>query len=164
MKKKIEKFKKSKFLVFILGLTIGITMTYNYIEGKKLYEYIKGGLDIVYAPRVSLIRTPAVSAAENQESPSPVNDPLTIEEVVKKHFGGESDNALKIAMCESSMNPLAVNDKNTNGSIDCGLFQINSIHGYDCEELKDVEFNVKVAKKLYDKSGWRPWACRGVLN
>lgn len=33
-----------------------------------------------------------------------------------------------IAFAESSWNPAAVNDKNRNGSIDRGLFQINSIH------------------------------------
>lgn len=35
---------------------------------------------------------------------------------------------MAIAMAESSWNPAAVNDKNRNGSIDRGLFQINSVH------------------------------------
>jgi hypothetical protein len=40
----IARFKQSKFLIFFLGMIIGATSTFNYIEGKKTYEYIQGGL------------------------------------------------------------------------------------------------------------------------
>src|SRR5690606_38269312 len=37
--------------------------------------------------------------------------------------------AVAVCLAESGGRPNAINDKNTNGSIDRGLWQINSIHG-----------------------------------
>jgi hypothetical protein len=171
--KKIEQFKKSRFFLAILCLIIGATSTIIYYEGKDLYDWIRVGLS--YTNRIEIVKAeasevePQEGEVVSQDTGSLVKVPVEptrgdIEGLIALYFGDEADNAIKIVECESSMNPLAVNNKNTNGSIDCGLFQINSIHGYDCEELKDVEFNVKIAKKLYDKSGWQPWVCRNVIN
>ena len=44
---------------------------------------------------------------------------------------------------------------NTNGSIDRGLFQINSIHGTCC--TFDAIKNARCAFKLYQEQGFKPW-------
>ena len=54
---------------------------------------------------------------------------------------------------------------NKNGSIDRGLFQINSVHKQtvrtvckgDLNELLTLGCNLKVAKYLYDRYGMTPW-------
>ena len=54
---------------------------------------------------------------------------------------------------------------NKNGSIDRGLFQINSVHKQtvktickgDLDLLLTLDCNLKVAKYLYDRYGMTPW-------
>lgn len=78
--------------------------------------------------------------------------------------------ALAIVACESGFNPNAHNASNKNGTVDSGLFQINSIHHTRMEELGlDVwkpQDNIKFARMLYDESGFAPWVCytHGMLS
>lgn len=85
--------------------------------------------------------------------------PMTIEEKIRAKFPEDPDYAVKIAKCESSMNPKAINTKNRNGSVDYGLFQINSVHGYTANYLLDADNNLRIARELFDRQGWRPWVC-----
>lgn len=67
-----------------------------------------------------------------------------------------------IAHAESGGRPNAVNDQNSNGSIDRGLMQINSIHG-DLLKTGDVMNpvdNLKMALSVYNDAGgsWKPWS------
>jgi hypothetical protein len=50
---------------------------------------------------------------------------------------------------------------NKNGTYDYGLFMINEVHlkkGYTIAQLKDCNFNIKVAKAIFDRQGWNPWS------
>lgn len=80
-------------------------------------------------------------------------------------FGDDSADAITIInKCENhSFDPKAQN-WNSNGSVDTGIFMVNSIHGYTEEQLKDWKFNVDVAKKIYDNGGWKQWACSHVIG
>lgn len=63
--------------------------------------------------------------------------------------------AAAIALGESGGNPNAVN-RNTNGSIDRGLWQINSIHGD--KSTFDVDGNAKSAIAISSNgTNWKPW-------
>jgi hypothetical protein len=96
--------------------------------------------------------------------------------LVVKTFGGASDQALKIANCESGINNFNFSKKpNNDGSTDHGLFQVNQKwHAARFEKMFGVPFeigvyipelNVKYAKFLYDSSkGWGPWSCKKVLQ
>lgn len=78
-----------------------------------------------------------------------------IEKIIYGVFGKDKyKEARAIAMAESHLRPEAIN-KNVNGSTDCGVFQINSIHGL--EDCHDPVKNIEYAKKLFDRSGWSPW-------
>lgn len=66
----------------------------------------------------------------------------------------EAPMAAAIALAESAGNPNAVNH-NRNGSIDRGLWQINSVHG--SLSSTDVAANARGAVKIYKESGWAPW-------
>ncbi len=81
-------------------------------------------------------------------------------------FGDRSQEAVRIADCESRMNPHAVSPTN-----DHGLFQINAVHRADFERVTgqpwsmvyDSYWNTYYAKWLFDQQGWGPWTCRKVL-
>lgn len=75
--------------------------------------------------------------------------------------------AIAIAMVESGGNPGAVNDKNRNGSIDRGLWQINSVHigpggqlagKFSATDLLDADKNAAAAFIISrGGSNWQPW-------
>lgn len=51
--------------------------------------------------------------------------------------------------------------RNSNGSTDYGLMQINSIHGYDAKRLtSDPLYNADAAHRIYQDAGntWGPWS------
>ncbi len=68
--------------------------------------------------------------------------------------------AINIAYCESRFNEEAVH-VNKNGSIDRGVYQINSIHKYSEYQLLAAYENIKIAKQMYLRNGksWSAWAC-----
>lgn len=64
-----------------------------------------------------------------------------------------------IARAESGFRVEVINPFNANGSKDYGLFQINSVHGFDERQLTtDAAFNTRCAKKIYDGQGLRAWS------
>lgn len=94
--------------------------------------------------------------------------PKNVEEEIRLVFGKDAENAIKVAKCESGMRVAAVNDKNTNGSTDVGLFQINSVHGIKAKWLKNQSIQIRVAHQLFLEQGWNPWSasnkCHGLLG
>lgn len=82
----------------------------------------------------------------------------TIEQKIRETFPEDPDRAVKIAQCESGLNPKAVSPTN-----DHGLMQINkSVHNVD-GDIYDVDTNLKFARKLYDERGWKPWVCNTMI-
>lgn len=78
-----------------------------------------------------------------------------IEKIILATFGkDEYQTARAVAFAESRLNAKATNTNN-NGTTDCGVFQINSIHGL--EDCADPHKNIEYAHKLFQKSGWSPW-------
>lgn len=77
---------------------------------------------------------------------------------------GEEDNAVKIAMCESGLDPTRIGDRHlaiegTKG-MSFGLFQIRHLDGRpDPEWLLHEDNNIQYARELWEKSGWTPWTC-----
>ena len=71
--------------------------------------------------------------------------------------GAQVPIAVAVALAESGGDPTAENH-DSNGTTDYGLWQINSVHGYDPNQLLDPAFNAKAA---YEVSGggthWTPW-------
>ena len=61
-------------------------------------------------------------------------------------------------MGESELNPQAYNPeghRGCNGSY--GIMQIACLHVSNPEKLFNVEYNIKVARRIYEAEGWRPW-------
>lgn len=82
---------------------------------------------------------------------------LTIEEKIAKTFPENPKVMIAVAKAESGLNPLATN-RNTNGSRDIGIFQVNSVHGGDDLEMFDVDKNLVAAREVYDKQGITAWS------
>lgn len=80
-----------------------------------------------------------------------------IDQYIYEVFGEDYQDAKTILSCENKgLNPNAVNH-NRNGSIDEGIFQINTIHGQ--KDMFDYRKNIDFAYKLMKKGGWSQWSC-----
>ena len=69
---------------------------------------------------------------------------------------------ITVALAESGGNPRAVNRANRNGSVDYGLFQINTVHGSLLsrgDKFNPVD-NARMALTVYKQAGnsWKPWS------
>ena len=87
---------------------------------------------------------------------------LTDEEYIRMKFGRHGDIAVAVAKTESGFREEAVNTKNTNSSVDIGLFQVNSVHwnkeGCSPKELFESRKNIDCAYKIWEASGWNAWS------
>jgi len=83
--------------------------------------------------------------------------------LIREAFPEDADRALAIAKCESGFNPSVVSKKNKNGTVDGGLWQINSVHDKRLEELGldklDPEDATQFARMLYEERGFQDWVC-----
>lgn len=67
-------------------------------------------------------------------------------------------NAVAKALAESGGVLDAVGGPNTNGTYDYGLWQINSVHGYDKNRLLgDPQYNANCAYEIWKRQGWGAW-------
>lgn len=74
-----------------------------------------------------------------------------------RHGGdpAQANVAAAVARAESGGRPDATNRSNGDGSVDRGLFQINSVHG--ASSTYDLDANVAYAVQLQRAQGWKPW-------
>jgi hypothetical protein len=87
--------------------------------------------------------------------------------VIHAHFGTAGQEAVKIARCESGLNPSAMNPLGY-----YGLFQLGISHAASFEAVtgrsfatswSDPHANAQYARYLYGQRGWSPWGCRHVV-
>jgi hypothetical protein len=89
---------------------------------------------------------------------------------IAEAFGPEVfDEAVRVAWCESRLNPNAMTGSNRNGTADRGLFQLNDGGtmqrlGVDPREAFDAYSNAQAAAVLHDDRGWQPWVCAHHLG
>ena len=89
-----------------------------------------------------------------------------IEAYIRYKFGDSGDIAVKVANCESGLNPHATNEKGRDRSY--GIFQVN-LYGSlansrpSKEWLKIAENNIDYSHAMFIKEGWRPWTCHKRL-
>ena len=102
-----------------------------------------------------------------QEAPQPTPTPDHIEvrkQIVRDVFGADGEDAIKVFTCEGLRSNKCNDGLNKNGSVDCGIAQINSVHGVARKWLLNPEINVRIAYQLFQEQGWNPWVCKYVLN
>ena len=77
--------------------------------------------------------------------------------------GAKWEEVWAIVQAESRWNQEAVN-VNTNGSIDRGLYQLNSIHKINPSCSFDLRCSTHEAIKLWKAQGWTPWVASRKLG
>jgi len=85
---------------------------------------------------------------------------LTNEQYTCNKFGKDCKLALAIQKAENSTGNCEAMNVNTNGSVDFGYFQINSIHlkkGWKIADLVDCQRNIDKAFEIYQAQGFSPW-------
>lgn len=159
--------KVTAHAIIVLLITVGIGF---YSSQAQATEFISptsvrlgegavatGAVDPTQAPVPSATATPAPT-----NTPTPTKKPkLTyhnaeIEAKIRKVFGDDElgDLFVKIAFCESSLNPIA---ESTISSA-TGLFQILSVlHNIPKSTLLDPDENIRIAYDFYQRSGTKPW-------
>lgn len=80
------------------------------------------------------------------------------EKIIREVFKENAEDALNIAVCESSLNNLAVNftDSKLNGHVSRGLFQMSEINGV-IPLWWEPSVNTEKAYQLFQKNGWNAW-------
>lgn len=116
-------------------------------------------------------------------TPTPTQKEVIVSEI-ERVFGDDAPMAKKIVECESMWNPSAVGDKNLlayhSGEVvgdSIGLFQIRTggwdfnrakANGMTADEFRQEMFdpikNIRYAKTIFDRSGWRPWSCSKLVK
>ncbi len=92
-----------------------------------------------------------------------------IERLIRETFPEDPDTAVRIAHCESRLDPTRVGDTHTAYS-SYGVFQIRLLPGrvkyagLTAEKLLDARANIAYARKIYDRFGWRPWTCARIVG
>ena len=142
MDKRTRHYHRTKKVIrqWLIVLTIVIAVVY-------ISQPVKTPISPCPESGCVLPTVPKVEAVE------PIKQPQTIEEKIRSAFPEDPDMAVKVAFCESSLNP---NAKHTNSSAS-GLFQIvkGTWNGYKCGDNKfDPDQNIACARKIYLRNGW----------
>lgn len=73
---------------------------------------------------------------------------------------GELVTAVAVAIAESGLNERATH-RNSNGSVDYGLWQINSVHNFPeitAGQWSDPKVNAQLALRVWHAQGWDAWS------
>ena len=77
-------------------------------------------------------------------------------------FGSECRVALAIQRAENPRGACEIYHYNTDGTLDWGYFQINTVHltrpGLNLRDLLDCRANIDFAYQLYTERGFQPWS------
>jgi hypothetical protein len=115
---------------------------------------------------VETMQTAGEATPQPVQAIAPLTQKQEILNYIVEVFGDDAADAIVvIRKCEnSSFNPRAIN-QNRNGSVDRGIFQLNSAY-WGGEELFDWKTNVDVAYKVFTRAGkkWTPWTCAHVVD
>jgi hypothetical protein len=77
--------------------------------------------------------------------------------IIRKVWGTDWQIGVAIADCESGLRADAVNRHNTDRSIDVGLFEVNSVHGWSEQQMLSPVANAGYAYAIYRQQGTTPW-------
>ena len=149
-----------RLLFMILGIFVGaVSIKWGLWEAGQL-AWADRQVPILLSPLGS---TPI----QAQEAPTPSPTPSAIEvreQIIRDVFGADAEDAIKVFTCEGLRSNKCNDGLNKNGSVDCGVAQINSVHGVARKWLLNPEINIRIAYQLFQEQGWNPWVCKYVLN
>lgn len=160
-------YRKNTYLAVII-----LAVLFSLIIIPAVYKYLNRplldprGTSIV--PQV--VEVEATTDKYQERGYSFCYDPLICIRDVGEELGFDNKQiliAIKIAKAESGIRPDAIG-KNTNGTYDMGVFQINDCHSkrISRQDRLDFEKNIRFAYKLRKEQGnWNAWSvCRSKVS
>lgn len=171
--RKIDRFMQLNASYFLMAALIP---TFIFFRVVKLLE-----VKTVQAQQLQTQTTELITDNEALKDQLAVSSKIQTSEEVKtisryyihKYFPESSWTKVeKIMTCESNLNPLATNWKNSNKTVDRGLYMINSVHKAQFKAVTGIDYEVgayswdassKFAKWLYDNQGLNPWVCSKLV-
>ena len=126
-------------------------------------------IDLYLSPVVEIAQAETVATTTPQEIKVLLvldySNPKDIEQLIRQTFPEEPNTAVAVAKAESELNTKAFNPEAHRGCMgSVGVFQIACVHNRsNPNALKDVEFNIKKARAIYDETkartgnGWLKW-------
>jgi hypothetical protein len=148
----------------LTALLVGITLAYAVITIHARYAFS------LQSPIVIHLRSPLVIARRLQSPDATAarfdqhGRPLTAyQQYACAKFGPDCRLALAIQRAENPQGKCEIYHYNTDGTLDWGYFQINTVHlkrpGLNLRSLLDCKANIDFAYQLYLEShGFTPWS------
>lgn len=172
-------------LLFSLIL-LTASMSFNHNTSQAATVHINSQKQLVTVAKVAELKSLHTSARTNEhkslaipvsfkvQKPLAATTPATVTpattdvaSIIHQVFGVYANQAMNIAMCESSMNPAATNSYAIGNSHAEGLFQIlypSTWYGTSEAQASpyDATANTKAAYEIFVRDGysWREWECR----
>jgi len=145
--------------VFIFAAVIGVLAVYTYIQRHTFSLQTPVKIRFQW-PLVIASREPAAAAAAAQ-----VDQPRHLtayQQYACNKFGPACRVALAIQRAENAKGSCEVFHYNSDGTLDWGYFQINTVHlkraGVNLRDLLDCRANIDFAYQLYQERGFAPWS------
>lgn len=88
---------------------------------------------------------------------APMTERQAMIRIIKKIWGSDWQTGLAISSCESGIDGHRAPNGNTNGTLDVGLFRVNTVHGWTVEEMSDPIANAGYAYSIFKDQGLAPW-------
>ena len=100
------------------------------------------------------------------KTPSQKEVEIEIRKIAKEKEFSNSDYLVKLAHCESSLNPQAVHINNSGGSVDRGLFQWNNHYQKQISDqcAFDIRCSTERAIEKINAGGQGIWVCDRKIN
>jgi hypothetical protein len=135
----------------LVQMSIFITILYGVMQLPNLAPKQPLNLPVVKAE----VTVEPIDARPAEQSSPIVTKSNDIEQMIKDTFGKDGDRAVKIAFCESGLDPSRVREHDPVVP-SVGLFQINltADRGLTVAEMQDAQNNINYAKIIFDKRGW----------
>jgi hypothetical protein len=137
-----------KYYILVLGLVAVMGLFLKALDNPTHIEH-GSWATVVHATEVS--PTPAITYKDKYQK------------AIYEVFGEEDGRVMyAIAQAESGLREDAYNTYNSNGTIDLGLLQINSVHfhkeGCDPKKLMEYKGNIDCGYKIFKSSGFGAWS------
>ncbi len=151
------------FTLSVLAAILGAMAVYMALQVHAQYTFsLQSPLRVsLQWPVVAAPRTKTVDAAEAQlDQRHPLN---AYQQYACTKFGAACRVALAIQRAENPQGKCETYHYNSDGTLDWGYFQINTVHlqrpGLNLRDLLDCKANIDFAYQLYvEKQGFGPWS------
>jgi hypothetical protein len=155
--------RKSSEAFWGLALIAGLIATFAVLMVRQRYTFSLQSPVRVHLqwPLAIAARTPNEDAAEAQADQ--FGHRLTAyQQYACNKFGPDCRVALAIQRAENAKGSCEIYHYNSDGTLDWGYFQINTVHlkraGVNLRNLLDCKANIDFAYQLYTERGFAPWS------